>query len=73
MNTDLTKINQPIGKLDAKTRAALKAHGGPYEKLTGGTWWPADNPGWMNPDTIYRVKPPREDGAEKLLRMIRAI
>lgn len=59
---DLTKINQPFGTLDAETLKALKAHGGPYEKLTsGGIWWPADNPGWLNPATTYRVKPTKKE------------
>jgi hypothetical protein len=55
---DLTKIDRTFGALDPETQKALKAHGGPYEKYTGG-WWPCDNPGWQ-PGTTYRVKPARD-------------
>lgn len=67
---DLTKITQPFGTLDAETQKALKASGGPYEKLTGGEWWPTGQIGW-NPNTIYRLKPERS--AEEVLKLIRAI
>ncbi len=61
---DLTAITTPFGLLDAETQAALKAHGGPYERFASmGNWvdWP--EPDWV-PSTVYRVKPqppkPRE-------------
>ena len=37
---DLTKIETPIGLLDAETREALSAHGGPYETYTARGWIP---------------------------------
>lgn len=54
---DLTAITQPFGTLDAQTKAALKASGGPIEKRSKeGMWWPIDTPGWYA-DTVYRLKP----------------
>lgn len=56
--TDLTKITTPFGLLDEVhgpgTKAALKAHGGPYEYWDGGSWqdW---IPIWRGYHT-YRVK-----------------
>ncbi len=67
MTVDLTKITTPFGLLDADTRAALMAHGGPYE------FWHWARNEWRIPDAdepnyatqiVYRVKPappkPRE-------------
>lgn len=63
--TDLTKITTPLGLLDEETRAALTAHGGPYERYCYGSYW--EEVGQINENwdaTIYRVKPqppkPRE-------------
>ncbi len=63
MMTDLTAITTPLGLLDAETQAALKAHGGPYERFEGYGWVPCGlNDSWSA--TTYRVKPsppkPRE-------------
>jgi hypothetical protein len=65
--TDLTKITTPFGLLDDETRAALRAHGGPYEYAGGGTSWAfrevTGHLAWF-PSNVYRVKPtppaPRE-------------
>ncbi len=39
---DLTKITTPFGLLDDETKAALIAHGGPYEVYNGG-WFDTDD------------------------------
>lgn len=62
--TDLTTITTPFGLLDTETRAALRAHGGPYEFVDiSGSWDEIDAPAWQKNST-YRVKPappkPRE-------------
>ena len=54
---DLTQIATPVGLLDAETRKALLAHGGPYEAYCGGSWEIANNPQWWNAST-YRVASP---------------
>ncbi len=63
---DLTKVTSPFGLLDEQTKAALKAHGGPYEYWSAkqDAWLPPpDAPAWFSAD-VYRVKPqppkPRE-------------
>ena len=43
---DLTKIEKPIGLLDAETREALVAHGGPYETFAARGWIPVI--GWAS-------------------------
>jgi len=53
---DLTKIEKPFGLLDAETKAALNAHGGPYEWVTSGGWVEIECQGWI-PAMTYRVKP----------------
>lgn len=64
--TDLTTITTPFGLLDAETRAALRAHGGPYEYWNGGSWTNSASEALHDIDTAltYRVKPappkPRE-------------
>lgn len=53
---DLTKITTPFGLLDAETREALKAHGGPFEIYGAASRWvdrPA--PDWVE-YLVYRVK-----------------
>ncbi len=66
--TDLTAITTPFGLLDAKTQAALKAHGGPWEFAAPENdwkWLPVEfaRPLWSR-QNVYRVKPqppkPRE-------------
>lgn len=47
---DLRKIETPIGLLDAETREALQAHGGPYEVYTPQGWLPTSR--W-SPSTIF--------------------
>ncbi len=61
--TDLTALTTPLGLLRHETRAALKAHGGPYQRFDGVCWVDCGlNDQW--PDYTYRVKPqppkPRE-------------
>lgn len=51
---DLTKIEKPLGLLDAETQAALKAHGGPYQRFLYD--WREDIPAWLDWG-VYRVKP----------------
>lgn len=54
---DLTKIEKPFGLLDDATKAALKAHGGPYEVFqSNGEWGVCLSPNWGKTST-YRVKP----------------
>lgn len=63
---DLTTITTPFGLLDAETREALRAHGGPYEYWNGGSWTNSASETLHDIDTAltYRVKPappkPRE-------------
>jgi len=52
---DLTKIEKPFGLLDDETKAALKAHGGPYEMFEGDGWTEV-TPGWTK-IYAYRAKP----------------
>lgn len=52
---DLTKIEKPFGLLDGETRAALQAHGGPYE-IYFSDGWKEGCPLWMS-DRVYRAKP----------------
>lgn len=63
---DLTTITTPFGLLDAEMRAALRAHGGPYEYWNGGSWTNSASETLHDIDTAltYRAKPappkPRE-------------
>ena len=66
---DLTAIEKPYGLLDHAEKAALQAHGGPYEVFLEGKWRPKSTFTWQ-PAYTYRVKAqtrvPREfwqDGA----------
>ena len=52
----LTKITTPFGLLDAETQAALKAHGGPWERYAIGGWVRCAEPEWFDPN-CYRVRP----------------
>ena len=58
-SVDLTKLEKPLGLLDEATLKALKAHGGPYEKLMGdGSWADANELSdfsWKN--RVMRVNP----------------
>jgi len=62
--TDLTDLKTPFGLLDRETRAALKAHGGPYEYYGSDGRWHQLVGGIGCPSDLYRVKPappkPRE-------------
>ena len=53
---DLTKIEKPFWLLGDETRAALKAHGGPYEWFDGSHWCDVEIPYWGF-KFAYRVKP----------------
>jgi hypothetical protein len=54
---DLTQITTPFGLLNDETRAALKAHGGPYEFWKDReTWGNIEAPSWSG-NLVYRVKP----------------
>lgn len=56
---DLTVITTPFGLLDEETQAALKAHGGPYERYcenSTGANWNYYSGIWVR-DRVYRVKP----------------
>ena len=62
--TDLTDLKTPFGLLDRETRAALKAHGGPYEVyMSHPAIWTECQLSWSEGLAI-RVKPappkPRE-------------
>lgn len=55
---DLTKITTPFGLLDPETQAALKAHGGPYERYSceaGEGFFDCQSPLWLQ-YVVYRVK-----------------
>lgn len=64
MNTDLTKIDKPIGLLDPATQEALVTHDGPFQIYTLHEGWRFWNPlrtdGKRRPfpkDAVIRVKP----------------
>jgi hypothetical protein len=57
---DLTKIKKPFDLLGKKTRAALEAHGGPYQYLGRCGWSDCQSSpmaGKFDSLTAYRVKP----------------
>jgi len=57
--TDLTNITTPFGLLDPETAEALKAHGGPYERLNlFGKWEKMSSPYWFE-GIAYRVAKPK--------------
>lgn len=54
--TDLTKNTTPFGLLDVETKAAMQAHGGPYEIFTQEGWKEIAKSCWWK-TSVYRVKP----------------